>query len=156
MKKILIILSVIALALGGYYGIKKIQQHRSGSTASAKIIRYRSTMNANEISDKPGKDSMGMDMVPFEESSPDDIETPEGLAPVTISADKRTMIGLTLETASPKIIFREITTPVKIVQDETRQFRVNTKVGGWVENLYVNQTGQYVKKGAPLLSIYSP
>jgi membrane fusion protein, copper/silver efflux system len=192
MKKILIILSVMVLAIGGYYGVKKIQQHRSGSTSSAKTIKYRSTMNANEISDKPGKDSMGMDMVPFEpvakvkkiryrstmspneisdkpgkdsmgmdmvpfeESSPDDIETPEGLAPVTIPADKRTMIGLTLEKASPKIIFREITTPVKITQDETRQFRVNTKVGGWVENLYVNQTGQYVKRGAPLLSIYSP
>jgi Cu(I)/Ag(I) efflux system membrane fusion protein len=32
----------------------------------AKKIMYRSTMMPNEVSDKPGKDSMGMDMVPFE------------------------------------------------------------------------------------------
>jgi RND family efflux transporter MFP subunit len=31
-----------------------------------------------------------------------------------------------------------------------------TKVNGWVEKLYVNQTGQYVKRGSPLLSVYSP
>ena len=34
--------------------------------AAAKKTMYRSTMNPNEVSDKPGKDSMGMDMVPFE------------------------------------------------------------------------------------------
>ncbi len=31
-----------------------------------KKIMYRSTMNPNEVSEKPGKDSMGMEMVPFE------------------------------------------------------------------------------------------
>ncbi|HKB07193.1 MAG TPA: heavy metal-binding domain-containing protein, partial [Candidatus Polarisedimenticolia bacterium] len=36
-----------------------------GSEAGRKKIVYRSTMNPNEVSDKPGKDSMGMDMVPF-------------------------------------------------------------------------------------------
>jgi membrane fusion protein, copper/silver efflux system len=192
MKKVLIILAVISVSTGGYYVIKKVISPSSLQTSGAKKImykstmlpgeisdkpgkdsmgmdmvpfepavkekkiRYRSTMNPNETSDKPGKDSMGMEMVQYEESSPDDIETPEGLAPVTLSADKRKMIGLTFEKAQPKIIFREITSPVKIVQDETRQFKVNTKVSGWVENLFVNQTGQFVKKGAPLLSIYSP
>ena len=35
-------------------------------SAPKKKIMYRSTMSPNEVSDKPGKDSMGMDMVPFE------------------------------------------------------------------------------------------
>lgn len=35
-----------------------------------KKTMYRSTMNPNEISDKPGKDSMGMDMVPVEVEEP--------------------------------------------------------------------------------------
>jgi membrane fusion protein, copper/silver efflux system len=192
MKKLLIVITITAAGFGGYYGIQKIIRYNAGQKTDVKKImykstmlpgeisdkpgkdsmgmdmvpfepvvkekkiRYRSTMNPKEISDKPGKDSMGMEMVQFEEHSPDDIETPEGLVSVSISAEKRTMIGLKLEKALPKIIFREITTPVKITQDETRQFKVNTKVSGWVENLYVNQTGQYIRRGAPLLSVYSP
>jgi len=35
-------------------------------------------------------------------------------------------------------------------------FRVTTKVEGWVEKLFVNVTGQEVKRGDPLLTIYSP
>ena len=33
---------------------------------------------------------------------------------------------------------------------------INTKVNGWVERLYVNATGDAVRKGQALLSIYSP
>ena len=40
--------------------------------------------------------------------------------------------------------------------DETRIDHVHLKTEGWVEKLFVNYTGQVVKKGDPLLSIYSP
>ncbi|HUT52426.1 MAG TPA: efflux RND transporter periplasmic adaptor subunit, partial [bacterium] len=33
---------------------------------------------------------------------------------------------------------------------------VNTKVEGWIEKLYVNKAGQTVKRGDPLLKLYSP
>jgi Cu(I)/Ag(I) efflux system membrane fusion protein len=33
---------------------------------------------------------------------------------------------------------------------------VNTKVEGWIERLYVDYTGRHLKKGEPLLEIYSP
>jgi RND family efflux transporter MFP subunit len=122
-----------------------------------KKTMYRSSMNPKEVSDKPGKDSMGMDMVPFETGSGDDeIATPSGLAPVTITKDKREMIGLVFEEVKVRNIRKEIRTSVRIVPDETKQFRVMTKVNGWVEKLYVNQTGQFVKRGSPLLSVYSP
>lgn len=122
-----------------------------------KKTMYRSSMNPNEVSDKPGKDSMGMDMVPFEAGGgEEDIATPTGLAPVKISKEKREMIGLAFEEAKIRSIRKEIRTSVRIVPDETRQFKVMTKVNGWVEKLYVNQTGQFVKKGSPLLTVYSP
>lgn len=127
---------------------------------SGKKIMYRSTMNKGEVSDRPGKDSMGMEMVPFEvegESGHDQhTDSLPGLVPVNIPAEKRILMGLSFETVKVRNIFKEIKTSTKIVQDETRQFRVTTKVEGYVENLYVNQTGQYVKKGSPLMSIYSP
>ncbi len=131
--------------------VKKEDQHKE------KKIMYRSSMNPNEVSDKPGKDSMGMEMVPFEVGAEEEeIVTPAGLAPVSVSKEKRAMIGLSLEEVKVRNISREIRTSVLIVPDETRQFRVMTKVSGWVEKLFVNQTGQFIRRGAPLLSIYSP
>lgn len=189
MKKIIIGIIICAFGLGAYYAVRvykakpaaaqktKKTMYRSTMNPNEvsdkpgkdsmgmdmvafepeeKKIRYRSTMNPNEISDKPGKDSMGMDMVAFEDSPSGNIETPDGLAAITVSKEKQKLIGLAFEKVQNKIIFREISSPVKIVQDETRQFKVTTKVSGWVENLFVNQTGQYVRKGTPLLSIYSP
>jgi Cu(I)/Ag(I) efflux system membrane fusion protein len=44
-----------------------------------------------------------------------------------------------------------------IVQpNETQVARVNIKTEGWVDKLFVNFVGQTVRKGDPLLSIYSP
>ncbi len=40
--------------------------------------------------------------------------------------------------------------------DQRRLNTINTKVEGWVEKLYVNFTGTYVKKGEPVADIYSP
>ncbi len=131
--------------------IKNEKKHKEKKTM------YRSSMNPKEVSDKPGKDSMGMEMVPFEiGGEEDDSITPSGLAPVAITKDKREMIGLSFEEVKIRNIRREIRASVRIVPDETRQFRVMTKVSGWVEKLYVNQTGQFVKRGSPLLSVYSP
>jgi membrane fusion protein, copper/silver efflux system len=125
--------------------------------AKEKKIMYRSSMNRNEVSDKPGKDSMGMEMVPFEAGGrEEEIKTPSGLAPVTITKEKREMIGLSFEEVKIRDIRREIYTSTRIVPDETRQFKVTTKVSGWVEELYVNQTGQFVKRGSRLLTVYSP
>lgn len=120
-----------------------------------KKIRYRSTMNPNEVSEHPGKDSMGMEMVPFEaeESAESGME---GRAAVVISAEARERLGLTFGVVERRELKQEVRTSARIVPDERRLFRVTTKVEGWVEQLFVNVTGQEVKKGDPLLSIYSP
>ncbi len=40
--------------------------------------------------------------------------------------------------------------------DERKEFIVTTKMDGWIEKLYVNFTGQKVRKGQKLIDIYSP
>jgi Cu(I)/Ag(I) efflux system membrane fusion protein/cobalt-zinc-cadmium efflux system membrane fusion protein len=116
---------------------------------------YRSTMNVNEVSNKPGKDSMGMDMVAFEVTENAE-KTPSGLAAVTISPEKRERMNMKSGTVEKRVLSRQVRTSARIVTDETRLFRVTTKIGGWVDKLHVAVTGQTVGKGDPLLSIYSP
>ncbi len=157
----LIVIIIVVLFAGGYFIITNLPEGQKSSQNDTrqkeKKIMYKSSMNPNEVSDKPGKDSMGMDMIPFEaDKKEDEIKTPSGLAPVTITKEKQELIGLSFEEIKIRNIHREIRTSTRIVPDETRQFKVTTKVNGWVEELYVNQTGQFVKKGSPLLSVYSP
>jgi Cu(I)/Ag(I) efflux system membrane fusion protein len=49
-----------------------------------------------------------------------------------------------------------VRTSARIVADETRLYRVTAKVDGWVDKLFTATTGQFVKKGDPLLTLYSP
>jgi RND family efflux transporter MFP subunit len=125
--------------------------------APTKKTLYRSSMNPGEISDKPGKDSMGMEMVPFTNETPAAGATGlPGLAAVAISPENRKRMNLKLATAEIKNLSRRLRTSARIVPDETRLFRVTAKIDGYIEKLFVNATGQAVRRGQPLLSIYSP
>ncbi len=127
------------------------------SAAKKKII-YRSTMNPGEISDRPGKDSMGMDMMAEEVQ-----EAParagagvEGRAPVRLAERKRQLIGVRMAPVLRQPLTRTIHAVGRVTTDETRLRHVHTKVSGWVERLFANATGQLVKEGEPLLTLYSP
>jgi Cu(I)/Ag(I) efflux system membrane fusion protein len=65
-------------------------------------------------------------------------------------------MGLTFGTVVMQHIKREIRTSARIVPDETRLYRVTTKIEGYIDTLHVNVTGQAVRKGQPLFSVYSP
>jgi len=118
-------------------------------------IMYRSTMNPNEVSDKAGKDSMGMEMVPFEVGGATKSTTP-GLATVSISPAARERMGLTVGTIERRPLSRAVRTSASIVADETRLHHVTVKVEGWIGQLFAAVTGQEVKQGDPLLTLYSP
>ncbi len=88
-----------------------------------------------------------------EASKPDEQET---MPTVVLSPDKVQLIGVRTSLAEYHVIDRRIRTVGKVEPDETRLAFVNTKIAGWVKKLYVNFTGDHVRKGQPLLSIYSP
>jgi Cu(I)/Ag(I) efflux system membrane fusion protein/cobalt-zinc-cadmium efflux system membrane fusion protein len=135
--------------------LKRDEPEKDKSAGHKPKTMYRSSMKPDEISDRPGKDSMGMEMIPFE-TDEERVETTAGLAPVTISKEKRELIGMNFGSVKMMRLAKETRTSARIVPDETRLFKIAIKAEGWVEKLYVNQTGQYVRKGDPLLDIYSP
>jgi membrane fusion protein, copper/silver efflux system len=75
---------------------------------------------------------------------------------ITLSAEKRQLIGVRTAVASLHALDRQIRTVGKVEVDETSLSFVNTKVAGWVKKLFVDYTGKEVVKGQPLFSIYSP
>jgi Cu(I)/Ag(I) efflux system membrane fusion protein/cobalt-zinc-cadmium efflux system membrane fusion protein len=109
-------------------------------------------MDPTFISKSPGKDSMGMDLVPVYEG-----EEPEG-PPGTVRIDPATIqnIGVTTAVVERKRLSRDIRTVGRIGYDETKVRRIAPKIGGWIEAQHVNFAGQVVRSGEPLLEIYSP
>jgi Cu(I)/Ag(I) efflux system membrane fusion protein len=118
-------------------------------TGERKIKYWKSSMDPTYVSDKPGKDQMGMDLVPVYE---DQIQ--EG----AISIDPITVqnMGLRTDMVEEKQLTRTIRTIGNIDYNEELLYTVNTKISGWIEKLYVEKTGDLVKKGQPLLEIYAP
>jgi len=138
-------------------GVPATEDAAAGTPAPAKPKTiYRSTMNPSEVSDSPGKDSMGMEMVPVEvEESPQATSVP-GLSAVRISAQKRQLIGIKTSVVVRSAFRRSIRAVGSVTVDETRLRHVHTKVDGYVEKLYANATGEPVWEGRPMVEFYSP
>jgi membrane fusion protein, copper/silver efflux system len=83
-------------------------------------------------------------------------QTSEEAPTVDIPTDKQQMIGVETTTAAFRPLTKVIRTVGTVGYDEKKLATVNTKFEGWIEKLYVNFTGDYVKSGQPVAEIYSP
>jgi membrane fusion protein, copper/silver efflux system len=122
----------------------------SSQSGEKKIAYYKDPMHPWYTSDKPGKaPDCGMDLVPVYEGDSD----AKGIKidPTTIQN-----IGVKVEDVMKRKLNRVIRTVGEIDYDERRVFSVNSKVMGWVEKLYVDFTGKLVRKGEPMMELYSP
>ena len=75
---------------------------------------------------------------------------------VQISPQRQQLIGVKIGTVEIKPLEKVIRTVGRVDYDEKRIVTVSLKIGGWIEDLYVDFTGRFVRKGEPLLTIYSP
>ena len=76
--------------------------------------------------------------------------------PVTLSAEDERRIGVTYAPVTSGPSGKEVRTVAQVTFDETTVKSISPKIDGWVERLIVNATGEYVTRGQPLLTIYSP
>jgi RND family efflux transporter MFP subunit len=123
-------------------------------TRPGKKIKYWvAPMDPTYIRHEPGKSPMGMDLVPVyeEEGEADMSASTIRIDPITIQN-----MGVRLAAVQRKPLDKKIRTFGNITYDETKFYAVNTKFSGWIEKLYVNFEGTYVRKGEPLFDIYSP
>ena len=64
--------------------------------------------------------------------------------------------GVTFGTVAERTLTSESRVAGTVTADETRVTQVAPRFGGFVEQLYVDFTGQGVRRGQPLLDLYSP
>jgi RND family efflux transporter MFP subunit len=78
------------------------------------------------------------------------------LVPIEISAQRLQSIGVKTGVVERKLVEDEIRTTGSVAMDETRLAYVQVRFAGYVQKVFANATYQYVRKGQPLLTIYSP
>lgn len=125
--------------------------------AQVKVGHFYCPMEAEHVQEKPGKCPLcGMKLVEKKPQATASAAPVPGLTTVAITAETRQRMGLKLGTVEKRAMTGAVRTSARIVANETRQHRVTTKIEGWVDKLFVATTGQAIKKGDPLLTLYSP
>jgi membrane fusion protein, copper/silver efflux system len=75
---------------------------------------------------------------------------------VTIDGRRRQLIGVRLATVTRERLRAVVRTTGTVRYDETRMADVNVKLDGWIRELFVDYTGQPIRQGQPLFTLYSP
>lgn len=152
-------LGLVALGLAaGAGGALLIRRPPAPAAAQpeAKKQMFQCPMHLQIIQDHFGTCPIcGMDLVPMEELQ-GGASSVEGLATITIDHERQQLIGLRTVEVAVGPISGELRTLGRITVDETRVRKVNVKVEGFVEKLFVDFVGKPVAKGQPLFTLYSP
>src|SRR5437870_217773 len=110
------------------------------------------------MSDMPGMttgkgDVKGMDMKAMQ-----GMEGMKGMQPgaIVIPAVTRQLIGVRTAPVSYAPLAQEIRAVGTVEYDERKLTKVNLRVSGWIEQVFINAIGQSVRAGQPMLTLYSP
>jgi len=78
------------------------------------------------------------------------------LAPIQLSPQRMQSIGVKVGTVESKVMSDEIRSYGNVQPNERRFAYVQTRFAGWIREIYADATGDFIAKGQPLFTIYSP
>ncbi|MBI5542626.1 MAG: efflux RND transporter periplasmic adaptor subunit [Deltaproteobacteria bacterium] len=115
-----------------------------------RVLFYRDPQRPWITSDAPGKvPGTDRELAPVREGDPD----AKGVA---INPTMVQNTGVRIEEVRRSALRRVVRTVGTVSYDERKLASINLKFAGWIDRLYVNFTGQAVRRGQPLLDVYSP
>jgi RND family efflux transporter MFP subunit len=150
---------VIAAAFAGGYGYGRWY----GKTAPAagkserKVLYWVDPMHPRYKSDKPGiAPDCGMKLEPVYADGEAAAKAAMPPGTVEITPEKQQLIGVAFGTAEYETMSDSIHAAARVTLDETRIAKVQPKLEGWIDQVFVDFTGKQVRQGEPMLTVYSP
>ena len=89
-------------------------------------------------------------------AAPADSQGTTGAPQIQLSEDEQKAIGVETVEVSRQTIRKEITAPGKVAEPETGIGTISARIGGRIDKLLINVTGETVSRGQPVALIYSP
>jgi RND family efflux transporter MFP subunit len=137
---------VIAVILNGILAIALLNVWwRSHHTTESQPASEDSSQTAAEsgANNNPSRGEAGINNEPT-------------LTPIQLTPQRLQSIGVKLGTAELKQVQAEMRVTGSVEVDERRIAYVQARFPGWIRKVYADATYQYVRKGQPLFTIYSP
>ncbi len=162
-KWVLIIVLTLGLGLAAGFWLggmrpQTVAPVMEGDEDGCEPMFYRHPMNPSVTSKTPAKDEMGMDYVPVYPPGCPGAATESGGPPGTVVIDPTVVQTIGVRTA--KVRRQDFSNPIhtvgRVTYDEDLLARLHPKTEGWVEKLFISETGEFVARDDELLSLYSP
>lgn len=162
-SSLMIVALVVVAAAGGWWAGTRAGSNAETASPAASVgdgpcpggtdaLYWKAPMDPTYVRDEPGKSPMGMDLVP--------VCSGEGAAVggggIQVDPSLIQSMGVRIAPVTRRDLSRKLRTVGRVAYDERRVDHVHTKVQGWIERLFVEYEGELVKRGQPLLEIYSP
>ena len=114
------------------------------------VLYYRNPMGLPDRSPVPKKDPMGMDYIPVYDG-----DAPSAGDAIKVSVERIQRSGVRTEPAKARRLIQAVQAVGTVAFDERRLTVVTMRSDGYIEDLFVNTTGQSVRAGEPLFRVYS-
>jgi RND family efflux transporter MFP subunit len=125
---------------------------RSGHTHASESAKHDSSQmtnaNASPMNSPPDGTANSSQAQP--------VNTDPVLAPVQLTPQRLQSIGVKLGTARMKAVNNEVRVTGNVEVNERQLATVQLRFPGWIRQVFVDATYDYVRKGQPLFTIYSP
>jgi Cu(I)/Ag(I) efflux system membrane fusion protein len=162
MRRTSLAIAVLA-AVAASYGLGRYNSHSGSSHKTGRqVLYYVDTMHPSYRSDKPGiAPDCGMPLVPVyaEDGGNAQLSSPAGqltAAALTIDASTQRLMGLRVAPVEKKVATRTVRVIGRVLPEDTRVYRVNSGLDGFIRKTYNDSVGMLVKKDQKLASYYSP
>jgi len=122
-----------------------------GPEKPGRTVRYyRNPMGLPDTSPVPKTDAMGMDYIPVYDGDDPDPTT------VTVSPGRIQRTGVRSAVVERRVVSRPVRVPGTVALDERRVTVVATRADAYVDHVEDVTTGDRVRQGQPLVSVYAP
>lgn len=162
-KKLIIIIILIISVVAAGYGAYELFFKNKGDSSSSKVL-YTCSMHPQIISDHPGQCPIcGMDLIIKTDNKKDSLteKNPLKLSDTTLnsvnlSPSQQVLANVQTEKVKTRQFSGEKTFNGYVKINEKNFAHIATPVSGRIEKMYVNFEGQIIRKGDPVIEIYSP
>ncbi len=132
-------------------GMDYIPVYEESKEEEREVLFYRNPMNPDITSPTPAKDWMGMDYIPVYADASVEASGTVNIDPVVVQN-----IGVRTKPVVRKDISRTIRAVGRVDVNEEKITRLHPKVEGWVEEIFIETTGELVEVDDMLMGFYSP
>src|SRR5438128_2944208 len=139
-----VIAALIVGVVGGYFAAYLGMADMPGMKSMEMGVKQ----GMGNMKDTGAKSMQGMEGMPGMSTAP--------TGTIVIPAVTRQLIGVRTAPVSYAPLAQEIRAVGTVEYDERKLTKVNLRVSGWIEQVFINAIGQSVRAGQPMLTLYSP